>query len=169
VKDEEITAKIRWQGGAHTTLEIPKPLPAPLERVTPSETLTRIRELTIKFRPKQIVDILNREGYATGTKQKFDVKKLHQIARSYGIKSYYNHLREEGKLTVKEMADRLGISTGTVIQWYKVGLLTGYVANDKGEYLFDCPGDKCPSKRQGEKLETRKKKLKNRGNDVDEV
>ncbi len=169
VKDKEITAKIRWQGGAHTTLEIPKPLPAPLERVTPSETLTRIRELTIKFRPKQIVDILNREGHTTGTKQKFDVKKLHQIARSYGIKSYYSNLREEGKLTVKEMADRLGISAGTVIQWYKAGLLTGYVANDKGEYLFDCPGDKCPPKRQGEKLETRKKKLKNRGNNVNEV
>lgn len=169
LKEEGITLKIRWQGGAHTIIEIPKPLPAPLERVTPSDSLSRIRELSTKFRPKQIVDILNSEGYVTGTKQKFDSKKFHHIACIYGIKSYYSHLREEGKLTVKEMADRLGISPSTVIQWYKAGLLTGYVANDKGEYLFDPPGDNCPPKRPGEKLETRKKKLKNCGNNLYEV
>ncbi len=55
----------------------------------------------------------------------------------------------------------LGICTTTVIQWYKAGLLNGYVANDKGEYLFDVPVGNLPFKRQGEKLETRKKNLEN--------
>jgi len=150
-------------------MEIPKPLPAPLERLTPRETIDRIKELSTNFTSKQIVDILNREGYITGTKQKFSTNNLQQIMSTYGIKTYYRRLQEEGKLTSKEVAKMLGICTTTVLQWYKAGLLNGYVASDKGECLFDVPISNLPSKRPGEKLETRKKNLENFVDTVYEV
>jgi hypothetical protein len=96
-------------------------------------------------------DILNREGYVTGTKQKFGINKLQHIMSTYYIKTYYRRLREGGKLTSEEVVKMLGICTTTVIQWYKAGLLNGYVANDKGEYLFDVPAGNLPFKRQGQK------------------
>ncbi len=133
IKDEMITLKIRWQGGANTIIEIPKPFPAPLERVTDKKTIDRIKQLNKNYTAKQIVEILNREGYKTGTGKKFDINKLNSINRAYDIKSYYKYLREENKLTVKEMAEKLGICTRTVILWYKAGMLKGYIANDKGE------------------------------------
>ena len=80
---------------------------------------------------------------------------------AYGIKSYYAHLREEGKLTTREIAKMLGICTKTVIDWHGVGLLNGCVANDKGEYLFALPIGNLPPKRPGEKLYVRKKKVEN--------
>jgi len=161
IKNEKITLKIRWQGGAHTIMEIPIPLPAPLERSTPKEAIDRIRELSKTLTAKQVVEHLNREGYITGTRQPFDVNRLHQITAAYGIKNYYDHLREEGKLTTGEMAERLGICAGTVIKWCRAGLLRGYVVNDKGEYLLDPPPDIKPVKRRGEKLETRRRNLEN--------
>lgn len=169
IKDEVITIKIRWQGGAHTIMEIPKPLPAPLERITPEGVIDRIKQLSTNCTPKQIVDILNREGHTTGTKQKFDLIKLQHITSDYGIKTYYGHLREEGKLTSKEVAKMFGICTTTAIQWHKAGLLKGYVVNDKGEYLFDTPEGSIPPKRPGEKLQTRRKKLENFINTVHKV
>src|SRR3989337_1445088 len=39
IKDVKITLKIRWQGGAHTLMEIPKPLPAPLKRSTSKDAI----------------------------------------------------------------------------------------------------------------------------------
>jgi len=91
IKNEKITLKIRWQGGAHTIMEIPIPLPAPLERSTPKEAIDRIRELSKTLTAKQVVEHLNREGYITGTRQPFDVNRLHQITAAYGIKNYYDH------------------------------------------------------------------------------
>jgi len=80
---------------------------------------------------------------------------------AYGIKSCYRHLREVGKLTCEELAKMLGVSTSTVNHWHRAGLLSGRVANDKGECLYDLPGGNLPTKRQGEKLDARKKKAEN--------
>ncbi len=161
IKGEMITIKIRWKGGAHIVMDVPVPLSAPMERMTPLKAIERIKELSTSFTVKQIAAILNREGYMTGTKQKFSARNLQQIISSYGIKTYYWHLREKGKLTSKEMAEMLGIAKATVLAWHKAGLLCGYIADDKGEYLFDTPSNNLPSKKQGEKLHERKKKIEN--------
>jgi hypothetical protein len=161
MKDKAITIKIRWRGGAHTIMEIPKPLSAPFERMTPEGVVNRIKQLSTNYTAKRIADILNSEGYATGTNQKFTSRNLQQIMSAYGIKNYYACLREDGKLTTREIAKMLGICTKTVIDWYNVGLLNGHIANDKGEYLFDLPQNNLPPKRPGEKLYVRKKKVEN--------
>ena len=51
----------------------------------------------------------------------------------------------------------------------KAGLIKGYVVNDKGECLYDTPGGECLIKRQGIKLEKRKKIVKNSINVLNEV
>jgi DNA invertase Pin-like site-specific DNA recombinase len=169
IKSEVITIKVRWQGGAYTTREIPIPLSAPEARITPEETINRIRQLSQSCPPKQIVDILNQEGHITGTKQRFDVGKLKRITHDYDIKSYYRHLCESGKLTLAEMAQQLGVCKDTVKRWHRAGLLTGYVANDKGECLFDPITGQRPVKRQGVKLANRGKKSENSYNRSNEV
>jgi hypothetical protein len=161
IKGKMITIKVRWQAGAHTIIEIPKPLPAPLERTIPEQALNRIRQLSEECTPRQIVNTLNREGYTTGTKQKFNTHILHQVRTKYGIKSYYTHLREKGKVTAEEMGAKFGVINTTVIRWCRAGLLSGYIVSDRGEYLFDPVQKISPVKRQGEKLETRKRNLEN--------
>ncbi len=161
IKGEAITIKILWRGGAQTITEIPKPLPAPLERMTPEGAIARIKQLSPDNTVNQIAAILNREGYTTGTKQSFSNRNLQSIMSAYGIKSFYWHLRETGKLTCEELAEMLGVSTTTVKHWHKTGLLRGGVANDKGECLYDLPKGNLPTKIQGGKLNAGKKKAEN--------
>lgn len=70
---------------------------------------------------------------------------------------------------MKEIAGMLGICPDTAKQWCKAGLLSGYIANDKGEYLFDPLNDNHIVKRQGEKLEIRRNNIENSFNDLYEV
>ncbi len=160
IKNEKISIQIRWNGGTTTTMEIPSPLPAPLARQTPEKSLIRIRELHIDHTTAQVVDLLNSEGYKTGTKQEFTIGRLTHIIRKYQIKTYYAQQREQGKLTAKEISKKFGVSSQTVIKWHGAGLLRAIIVNEKKELLFDDPGNINLIKKQGEKLSIRKGKLK---------
>ena len=50
-------------------------------------------------------------------------------------------LRARGLLDLKEMAERLGVTTGTVKKWRDRELLTAHVCNDKGECLYEWPDE----------------------------
>ena len=57
-------------------------------------------------------------------------------------------LRARGLLDLKEMAERLGVTTGTVKKWRDRELLTAHVCNDKGECLYEWPDEPLkPQKR----------------------
>ena len=55
-------------------------------------------------------------------------------------------------LTQKEMADHLGISTTTVHDWRRSGLLKAYAYNDKNQCLYKRMDQNKPRKAQGIKL-----------------
>jgi len=159
-KNEKISIQIRWNGGANTIIEISSPLPAPLARQIPEKTLIRIRKLSIEHTPAQVVDLLNNEGYKTGTKKIFTLRRLSHIVKKYQIKTFYTLLREQGKLTAKEISKKFGVCSGTVIKWHRAGLITANMITGKNKFLFDDPGDIILVSRRGEKLATRKEKLK---------
>ncbi len=58
-------------------------------------------------------------------------------------------------LTAQEMAQALGVATTTIKIWRVHGLLSGHAYNDKGDYLYDPPGEHAPKKAQGLKLSRR--------------
>jgi hypothetical protein len=58
-------------------------------------------------------------------------------------------------LTAVEMAQALGVATTTIKIWRVHGLLRGHAYNDKGDYLYDPPGEHAPKKAQGLKLSRR--------------
>jgi hypothetical protein len=60
---------------------------------------------------KEVAAILNERGYKTGTGRTFDSKFVGSILANYGLKTRYARLRNEGKLTVKEVADLLKVQT----------------------------------------------------------
>ena len=52
-------------------------------------------------------------------------------------------------LTLKEMAKLLGITPQWVKIWRDHGLLAAQTYNDKGECLYEHPGENAPRKMQG--------------------
>ena len=77
------------------------------------------------------------------------------LRRAYELTDRFTRLRETGLLTLQEMADLLAVSTSTVKHWHSAGLLRGTAFNDKGECLYERPGDDLPTKREGSKLSKR--------------
>ncbi len=131
-------------------MSVPVPLKSWQIKKTKSEIVEEIDKLIEHFTDKQIADNLNCRGIKPSEGKKFTTAIIGNLRRNNNLKSRYERLREKGLLTVDEMARELGVSTATVQDWRRHGLLKGYEYNDKGERLFELgPKEAMPQKRQG--------------------
>ena len=65
------------------------------------------------------------------------------------MNSRFERLRARGLLTGAEMAARLAVSTTTVHQWGRAGLLARELYGNETRYLYLPLGDQIPQKGQG--------------------
>ena len=156
-KEDDITAHVRFKGGTHQTLVIPRPLNAGEARRTAPEVITEIERLLNDHTVGQLAGILNEQGFRSGEGFAFTSRIVARLCRDYQLKCRYDRLRESGKLTLAEIAKQLHVSTTTVKIWRRHGLLRGHPYNDKNECLFDPPDQAAPAKSQGRKLSERRR------------
>ncbi len=148
-RDKTITVHIRLKGGQHQTLTLPLPLASWQLRKTPPDVVAAINDLTDEHTDSQIATILEQRGFTSGTGQPLHARLIRQIREAYHLPSHTQRLRAAGLLTLNEIARRLGVSPNTVKTWRNKGLLTGRLANDKGEYLYQLPDPNLPRPRIG--------------------
>ena len=134
---------------------MPVPPTAAQIRKTPAEAVTAIDELLDHHTHTEIAGILNTRGLTSGEGRPFHRLIVRNIRDEYGLRSREQRLRDAGMLTLAEIADRLGVYTGTVKTWYHAGLITGHPFNDKGECLYPPPSENPPARAQGRKLSER--------------
>jgi DNA invertase Pin-like site-specific DNA recombinase len=146
IKREEITAHVRFRGGATTTLRLPLPLNAWQGRKTSDHVLAQIDELLKDHTDAQAAALLNERGLKTGAGDRFSSESLRWLRYATGLKSYKKRLREAGMLTTQEIAAQLGICESTVKDWHRKGLLQGFKCNDKGDWLYHPPAENPPIK-----------------------
>jgi hypothetical protein len=139
IKGQEITAHLRFKGGATRTISIPRPLTAWETWKTSSEIVAEIERLLEQHTPREIAKILNERGLVSGTHQAFTGNMVIGIQQRYGLKTRYERLREEGLLTQRELADMLGVAQGTISRRCKFGLIRRRAYNDRGDSLYECP------------------------------
>jgi len=156
VRGEKITLHIRFKGGATKTLMVPAPLNAWQQRATNPAVVKEIDRLLDHHTPQQIASILNERGLRSGEGKSFSVRIVARIQKRYGLMPRYDRLRKAGMLTVKEMAELLGITPQWVKIWNRHGLICGHACNDKNDCLYEHPGDNPPRKAQGVKLSQRR-------------
>ncbi len=153
-----IDVHIRFRGGQIKSLQLPLPVNITKLRVTEPKVIELIDKLSDDYTDAKIADILNKQGYKPAVKKYFDLFLIQNLRWNYKIISHYDKLRKKGYLTSMELAKKLKISKGTVNQWARNKILKGYLANDRGEQLFELPSKKLwPIKRQGSPLNKRKK------------
>lgn len=146
IQDRQITAQIRFRGGATRTLTISRPLSHADQCRTSGDVIRRIDQLLDDYTEKEIAEKLNREGLCTGTGLPFDPIRVARLRYDYKLKTRYHRLREKGMLTVQEMADHLGVIPQTVKKWRAAGLLAAYPYSSKNECLYEPPGANRPRK-----------------------
>ena len=138
-KDTQVTCQIRFKGGTCQTLNVPLPLSIGEQRKTSPQVVAAIDELLHDHPEHQVADILKSRGMQSGTGQPFSPTRVERIRIAYGLPNRWTRLRQEGKLTARELAARLGVSCEKIRRCRKLGLLTAHEYKE-GHYLYNDPG-----------------------------
>ena len=146
IRGDEITAHVRFKGGASRTLKVPRPRLAWELRQTDQAIVKEIDRLLDERTEGEVARILNDRGLRSGEGVPFHSRLVAGIRRRYGLRTRYERLRQKGFLNLQEMADQLGVHPCTVKKWRAAGLLKAFAHNDKNECLYQPPGENRPQK-----------------------
>jgi DNA invertase Pin-like site-specific DNA recombinase len=156
-RGDAITAHVRFRGGSTRTLTLPIPLRAWELKKTSAPVMAEVDALLESHTPGRIATILNQKGHRSGDGRLFTRKMVVDLVKdNEALKSRYERLRNRGFLTQEEMAERLGITPGTVRTWARHGLLNAHPYTDRGQCLYEPTGEHPPRKMQGHKLAERR-------------
>ena len=139
VKLADITAQVRFRGGATKTLKLSLPQNAWQQLKTPDDTLAQIDALLENHTDQETVALLNQSGLRTGAGKPFTLTRLRWLRFARGSKSHKQHLQEKGMLTTKEIASLLEVCPTTVKNWRRKGILQARRCADKTEWLYNPP------------------------------
>lgn len=153
IRNTDITVHIRFNGGATRTLALPLPLRAPDLRRTDPRVMERVNQLLDDHTEAEVVELLNQEGWRTGTGLPFSPARLHDLRTRYGLRCRYVRLRERGFWTLTEMAKHLRVHPSTVHGWYKAGLLKAHLSGGpRSRRLYEPPGPNPRRPQPGKRL-----------------
>ena len=140
---DTITAAARLPGGQHHTLHLPIPLNAWQERKTPATTITLIDQLLGTHTYSQVASALSQQGLTSGDGKPWDADRVRAHCHTRHIPSLWQRLRDAGMLTLDETARQLGAHPQSIKRWYRLSLITGHLADDRGTCLYH-PGQARP-------------------------
>ena len=141
--DGAIRCQVRFTGGQHHTLTLPRPLTATEQHTTSPATVQLIDELLNDHPFDEIAAILNNRGITGGWGRAFTVPNLAALCRARGLSTHANRVRAAGMLTISEIAADLQVTPQTIGKWHRRGLITGQRTSGRGECLFH-PGQHRP-------------------------
>jgi hypothetical protein len=103
---------LHWQGGVHTERRVQRNRPGQHRRVTDTNAIELIRELSKVCSDAAIAATLNRLGYRTGAGKTWRTHSVHNVRYHHRLPNY---TKGEDWLTVEHAAKALGVSE-TVIR-----------------------------------------------------
>lgn len=145
IKQRQVTAHVRFRGGATTTLTLPRPRTAQEMRVTSEEVRREMNALLDEYTDAHVAAILNERGLRTGAGDAFDTDSVRWVRCSAGLESLKKRLLAAGMLTSQQMAARLGVNRTTLGSWRRQGRLKARICNDHGEWLYWPLSDQRPA------------------------
>ena len=138
-QEQEILAQVRFKGGATRELRMPIPKSAWALRKTKTEIVAEIDRLLTEHTESDIARILNDQGWHSSSGSPFSFHIVGRLRRTYRLKSRRQRLRENGWLTVHELAKLLGCSATRLNHWRKTGLLVSLRFGERNDCLYQPP------------------------------
>jgi len=155
-RNTEITAQVRFNGGATDVLRLALPKAAWQLRQTPATVVAEIDRLLEEHTDREIAELLNARGMRSGEDLPFESLMVRRIRIDYKLKTHYDRLRTRGLMTVADIARCLKVCEATIGDWRRAGLLKAHRYNDKGQYLYERPTADAPKKFQHQNKTTGK-------------
>ena len=100
---DKVEVHVRFRGGATHSLLLPLPLSAAELRKVDPAVVAEVDRLIEDHTDSEIVDILNSQGFRPGVADRFSVRILYILRRTYGLEDRYSRLRRRGLLTLEEI------------------------------------------------------------------
>jgi DNA invertase Pin-like site-specific DNA recombinase len=137
-----IEVSIRWQTEACTVLTVPRPQRSCDVRRTDPVVLARLRALAADTADRRIAEILDQEGFRSGTGRPFTTNIVKQLRYSYSIPSgcpdgptaCAGVSRADGRYSAKAAAERLNVNVSTIAAWCQSGMLDGIQSGPHGPW-----------------------------------
>jgi hypothetical protein len=128
----QVVLHVRWQGGACTDTTVDLPLPIADRLRYPPQIVDQVRELGCQHSDLQIVQILNQQGVRSSRGLPFTLAMIKWIRYRYNLPSV--GLMRPDELTVKQLADRLGVGIHYVHYWIKHGVIKARQVDGRGPW-----------------------------------
>jgi hypothetical protein len=142
LRTDAVVAHVRFRGGAVHTIQLPLPVTAAQLRKTGADVIGEIDRLLEAHTDREIADILNSRGLQPGVADRFTPWIVWKLRTAYGLEDRPSRLRrQQGLLTLEEMAATLGVHPSTVKSRQARRQLVSVVYNDKGQRLYAPPGE----------------------------
>ena len=132
-----IEVHVRWRGGRTQSLSVTKPRPIALIRKTPDIVVKLIDELLESSTDQQVAERLNALGHRNWKGESFTPKKVTTVRLAYKLASHFDRLRVRGMLTAVEMAQQLGVSTTTIHELGRQGVLMRHLYGNDHRCLYE--------------------------------
>jgi hypothetical protein len=132
--EPEVRVGIRWQSGAAEEHTIERPKTRAEVTRTPPQAVELIRQLAAEHTNAQIAELLNAAGLRTGHGHPFTARSVHWLRWAHKIPSPTTWAHDS-ELTVRQIAERFGVSTGTVYDWISTRKLTARRGPDSRLYV----------------------------------
>ncbi len=143
-KQRQITAAVRFRGGATTTLALPRPLTAQQLRATHDDVRQQIDTLLDEYTDAQVVNVLNERGLRTGAGDAFGTDSIRWVRYAHKLKSLKQRLLDAGWMTGRQTAAKLAVKRTTLGRWRATGRIKARICSDLGEWLY-WPPDELPN------------------------
>ncbi len=133
LRGDEITAHVRFKGGACRTLRLPLPLPGwRLPKIQP-QLIQLIDQLLDEHTDGEVAAELNARHQRGYGGKPFTRRGIWALRQAHHLPDRFTRLRARGLLTLDEIAAAVGVTGHTALKWRRAGLLVGHVYNDRGE------------------------------------
>lgn len=117
----QLNVGLRWKSGATQQLQTTRRRNAIQLRNTDPAAITLARGIGANLDNAALANALNAAGHTTGTGQPFTIDAAGNLRHYHHIP--YPGLLHHGELTPRQIAEHIGVSTGTIHQWITTGLL----------------------------------------------
>jgi DNA invertase Pin-like site-specific DNA recombinase len=119
----EIVIVIHWKGGQHSELRVRKPRTGEHGCSTPEQALAVMRSMAGRWSDRDIAASLNRMGMPTGQGKTWTAHRVGSLRRVHGIHGYRSADKNGEWLTMRDAAERLGVSHHQIRKLIKAGVL----------------------------------------------
>jgi DNA invertase Pin-like site-specific DNA recombinase len=119
---ERLQFILHWQGGSHTSFEMPKPQWGIADKTAP-DTIELIRQMAVRYSDEEIARVLNKHGRRTGKGNRWTKNRVAAARRRYVINGHRRPRPDPEVFSLQQAARYCGVSSTTMKRLVASGVL----------------------------------------------